>query len=641
MSIILPVERPTLKSRLILGVIYLILTLGGITMVWPFLMMVTGSLTNRYDHYRYAPIPKAFFNKEDRLMRIIATQCDRFPLAYFPDAPRDWQSWTAVSKDPDSVTRFARPILDQLKDPTTRQAWETMAADYAAFNATYDIHNSICAFDERDVAPFVSQAFNHNLEDLNQSWRIRYGSFYDIRMVAQRQMPLHSLNWDWDLTDPKNRLYQDFKASYRDQATPDHPYTRTQPYTIEPLWHKWLTKKGLTSPQPGAFPLDPTNPTWQQFIREAYPRRLISIKQATLAHQASSKSATPPADLTQPFALAQLWHEYLVKTCKTPQSYATLTNSTIPKSLLDIPLKAYENSPLWRNFILTLPPEMLQTRSPEADFQAFLRQRYPTLSALNAAYGAHYPSWHHVKIPFAQALIITYARDGLPILWHDITANYRIVFDYLFIRGEAFFNTLILVCLTILATLTVNPIAAYALSRYNLRRTESILLYLLATMAFPAAVTAIPGFILIRQLGLLNTFAALILPTVANGLSIFILKGFFDGLPRELYEAATIDGASEWQIFRQITLPMTTPILAVNALNAFITAYNSWEWALLVCQKQSHWTLSVWLYQMNQSFSATPWVAMAGFVIISIPTAIVFLLCQRIIMRGIVLPSMK
>ena len=211
----------------------------------------------------------------------------------------------------------------------------------------------------------------------------------------------------------------------------------------------------------------------------------------------------------------------------------------------------------------------------------------------------------------------------------------------LFLRGQAWWNTIVLVVLTILATLTVNPLAAYALSRFRLRYTESILLFLLATMAFPAAVTAIPGFLLIRELGLLNTFAALVLPTVANGLSIFILKGFFDALPRELYEAATIDGAGEWQIFRHITLPMTTPILAVNALNAFVAAYNSWEWALLVCQRQSHWTLSVWLYQMSRQFGGTPWVVMAGFVMVSIPTAIVFLLCQRVILRGIVLPSMK
>ena len=187
----------------------------------------------------------------------------------------------------------------------------------------------------------------------------------------------------------------------------------------------------------------------------------------------------------------------------------------------------------------------------------------------------------------------------------------------------------------------MNPLAAYALSRFKLRHTEGIILFLLATMAFPAAVTAIPGFLLIRDLGLLNTFAALVLPTVASGMSIFVLKGFFDALPRELYEAAAIDGASEMLIFRKITLPMTTPILAVNALTAFVTAYNSWAWAFLVCQKESHWTLAVWMYQMSQQFAGQPWCVMAGFVLVSIPTAVVFLACQKVILRGIVLPSMK
>ena len=192
-----------------------------------------------------------------------------------------------------------------------------------------------------------------------------------------------------------------------------------------------------------------------------------------------------------------------------------------------------------------------------------------------------------------------------------------------------------------LASLTVNPLAAYALSRFRLAATEKIILFLLATMAFPAAVTAIPGFLLIRDLGLLNTFAALVLPTVASGLSIFILKGFFDALPRELYEAAAIDGAGEATVFLRITLPMTTPILAVNALNAFIHAYSSWEWAFLVCQKESHWTLAVWMYQMSQTMAHQPWCVMAGFVVVSLPTAAVFLLCQKIILRGVVLPSLK
>ena len=239
------------------------------------------------------------------------------------------------------------------------------------------------------------------------------------------------------------------------------------------------------------------------------------------------------------------------------------------------------------------------------------------------------------------ALAVQFVEHGWRDFLGSALANYRLVGDYLFLRGRAFANTLILVILSVLASLTVNPLAAYALSRFRLPSTEKIILFLLATMAFPAAVTAIPGFLLIRDLGLLNTFAALVLPTVASGMSIFILKGFFDALPRELYEAAAIDGASEWTVFRRITLPMTTPILAVNALNSFIHAYSSWEWAFLVCQKESHWTLAVWMYQMSQTFAHQPWCVMAGFVLVSLPTAAVFLLCQRVILRGIVLPSMK
>ena len=240
-----------------------------------------------------------------------------------------------------------------------------------------------------------------------------------------------------------------------------------------------------------------------------------------------------------------------------------------------------------------------------------------------------------------EALAIQFIEHGWRDFFRSAFANYRLVGEYLFIRGRAFLNTLLLVLFSVVAGLTVNPLAAYALSRFRMRGTEQIILFLLATMAFPAAVTAIPGFLLIRDLGLMNTLAALVLPTVASGMSIFILKGFFDALPRELYEAAAIDGASELTVFRKITLPMTTPILAVNALNHFIAAYNSWEWAFLVCQKESNWTIAVWMYQLSQQMNGQPWCVMAGFVLVSIPTAVVFLLCQKVILRGIVLPSMK
>jgi multiple sugar transport system permease protein len=125
------------------------------------------------------------------------------------------------------------------------------------------------------------------------------------------------------------------------------------------------------------------------------------------------------------------------------------------------------------------------------------------------------------------------------------------------VRGDAFLNTVIYIAICIILSLTINPLSAYALSRFKLKWGEQILLFLLATMAFPGAVTAIPSFLLLRDLQLLNTFYALFLPGLANGMSIFIMKCFFDGLPRELYEAATIDGATFG-----VVLPLLTEVIS-------------------------------------------------------------------------------
>ena len=244
-------------------------------------------------------------------------------------------------------------------------------------------------------------------------------------------------------------------------------------------------------------------------------------------------------------------------------------------------------------------------------------------------------------IPYRQALLTTFADREWSITLQDALGNYGAVFDHLFLRGPAVRNTLILVALAITITLTVNPLCAYALSRFRLRPTEKIIVFCLTTMAFPAAVSAIPGFLLLRDLNLLNTFAALVLPGAANGMTIFLLKGFFDSLPQELFEAATIDGASEIQVFYLVSLPLVKPILAVSMLNAFISAYAGWEWALIVCQDQRMWTVSVWTYQFSSTFATQPYVVMAAYAITSVPVLLVFLLCQKVILRGIILPQMK
>lgn len=220
-----------------------------------------------------------------------------------------------------------------------------------------------------------------------------------------------------------------------------------------------------------------------------------------------------------------------------------------------------------------------------------------------------------------------------------VTQNFRFVLEEVVIQGNGVRNTFILVVLSVAGALTVNPMAAYALSRFKLKQSYSILLFFLATIAFPAEVAMIPGFLQVKELGMINTFWALVIPGLVNGFSIFLLKGFFDSLPRELYEAADIDGAGEWQIFWGITMNLSKPILAVIALGAFTGAYGAFMFALILAPDQSMWTLMVWIYQLQQS--AGPGIVYASVLLTAVPTLLVYLFTQNLIMRGIIVPTDK
>ena len=138
---------------------------------------------------------------------------------------------------------------------------------------------------------------------------------------------------------------------------------------------------------------------------------------------------------------------------------------------------------------------------------------------------------------------------------------------------------------------------------------------------------------------LLNTFWALILPSMANGYGIFLLKGFFDSLPREMYEMADIDGAGGWTQFWAMTMALSKPILAVLALSAFTAAYSEFMMALIIIPDRDMWTLMVWIFQLQ--ISAPRPVVQTSVLLAGIPTLAVFILCQRVIIRGIVVPVEK
>lgn len=270
---------------------------------------------------------------------------------------------------------------------------------------------------------------------------------------------------------------------------------------------------------------------------------------------------------------------------------------------------------------------------PESQwYKDFFRDKMPDhLKADNAE--KRWPG----KLPIAAYENRWVGQQASPIRKEFAGRNFRYVLDYILINGRAVINTIIFCGLAILMQLTVNPIAAYALSRYPIRASGKILLFLLATMAFPAEVAMIPSFLLLKDLGLLNTFAALVLPGAASGYMIFLLKGFFDSLPAELFEAAQIDGAKETTMMMRIAFPLSKPVLGYLALLAFMGAYGAFLFAFLVCQDRSHWTLMVFLYQLQ--LSAPKATVMAGLALAALPTLVVFLFAQKVIMRGIVLPG--
>ncbi|MBL8060169.1 MAG: carbohydrate ABC transporter permease [Chthonomonas sp.] len=231
-----------------------------------------------------------------------------------------------------------------------------------------------------------------------------------------------------------------------------------------------------------------------------------------------------------------------------------------------------------------------------------------------------------------------YVKENAGAIKQEFSSrNYRYVFDYVALNGRALWNTALFCLLAIIIQLLVNPIAAYAISRYPMPATGKILIFLLATMAFPAEVAMIPSFLLLKDLNLLNTFWALVLPGAASGYMIFLLKGFFDSLPQELFESGQMDGAPEWLMMLKIAFPLSRPVLGYLALLAFMGAYGAFLYAFLVAQDRNMWTLMVFIYQLQ--LTAPKAVMMAAVTLAALPTLIVFLLCQRVIMRGIVLPG--
>jgi multiple sugar transport system permease protein len=209
--------------------------------------------------------------------------------------------------------------------------------------------------------------------------------------------------------------------------------------------------------------------------------------------------------------------------------------------------------------------------------------------------------------------------------------------------GRTFFNSAFVAIVGTVGQIVISAMAAFAFARINWRGRNTVFVLYLATMMIPSVVLVIPQFVLVRNLGWVNSYAALIVPAMFSAFGTFLLRQSFLGLPKDFEEAALVDGANPFTIFWRIVLPLSQPALATLAVFSFMGLWNSYLWPLFVARRPEIVTMPVALATLNAGPRAlTEWnVVMAGAVVSVLPILVVYLFAQRWFVRGVVSSGIK
>lgn len=209
--------------------------------------------------------------------------------------------------------------------------------------------------------------------------------------------------------------------------------------------------------------------------------------------------------------------------------------------------------------------------------------------------------------------------------------------------GRTFFNSLLVALVGTLGQLIISAMSAYAFSRLVWPGRNAVFVLYLMTMMIPAVVLVIPQFILIRSLGWMNTYTALIVPGLFNAFGTFLLRQSFLTIPKDFEEAAFVDGASHLTIFWRIVMPLSLPALATLGVFSFMGFWNSYLYPLFVARKESVLTLPIALATLQAGPRAlTEWnMVMAGSVVTVLPILVAYLLAQRWFVSGAISSGIK
>jgi len=226
----------------------------------------------------------------------------------------------------------------------------------------------------------------------------------------------------------------------------------------------------------------------------------------------------------------------------------------------------------------------------------------------------------------------------VPLVPHRPTLEHYLALFKRFHMLRYLGNSLLVAGSITLGSLLLNALAGYAFAMLRFRGQERLLRLVLAVLLIPVQITILPLFLMMRAVGLVGTFAGVILPNLASALGIFLMYQFMRTFPISLVEAARMDGASEWQIFWRIALPLSRPMLVTLGLLTFMSAWNDFLWPLVILTRQTHYTLPVALANLIGERVQDVELVMAGSVVTTMPVLLLFLVLQRyyipVLLRG-------
>jgi multiple sugar transport system permease protein len=204
-----------------------------------------------------------------------------------------------------------------------------------------------------------------------------------------------------------------------------------------------------------------------------------------------------------------------------------------------------------------------------------------------------------------------------------------------------FLNSMLAAVFQVVLVLATASMAAYALARMRFRGRGVMFGLIVATLFVPPATLIIPNFLIVDTLNWLDTLLVVVVPGAASAFGVFFLRQFFLSLPREIEEAAVLDGANQWQIFTRVVLPLSKPALATLAVLAFLTNWNDFLWPIFVLFSAESLTLPAGLGLLQGTYTTDYPVMMAGALLASVPALILFVIAQRYVIAGVSRSGLK